>query len=133
MLDINYIIEIIKATWPVSVIMGLSSIAILYWIIPKRIETNSLLDHPTAASNEPIDLPPVYEEFYCKKCKKESIYITICDTPDCLEQRTNPFFHEKKHKNDQRFCQCDLSEALANYHGKDVQCPQCKKMTNHKP
>lgn len=129
--DINYIKEIISATWPVSVIMGITAVVILYWIMPKRIETDSLLDHPTAASNEPIAETPI-ENFYCEKCKKESIYLSICDAPDCDNQTEEPFFDEKKHKNDQRFCQCTLSKDLAYYHGKDVECPQCKKMTNHK-
>lgn len=50
-----YTIEVIKAIWPVAIIMGLVAIPILTWIMhPKEKKTKDLLEHPTSSMNEPI-------------------------------------------------------------------------------
>lgn len=51
---IYYTLEVIKAIWPIAIIMGIIAIPILSWILnPREKKTKDLLDHPTSSMNEP--------------------------------------------------------------------------------
>lgn len=130
---VEYTLAIIEAAWPVIIFVGLIIGLVLHWFLPKQLDIEPLTEY--------FDPPPKQEEkeerkpFYCEKCKKESIYYSICDTSNCKEESPEPYafvYDEKRDKYNKQFCQCSLSKDLADYHGKDVPCPQCKKMTNHK-